>query len=391
MSKIEEIEAFFQKLKKKGYNFRLGSIKDILKKLNNPEKELKAIHIGGTNGKGSVCAILSSILKEVGFKVGMYTSPHLKVINERIQINNRMITNNEFIKYFYKIRLYYSDQTYFEFLTALALLYFKEKKVDFVVVEVGLGGRLDATNVIKPLVTVITNVDIEHTEYLGDTIEDIAKEKAGIIKYKIPVVTGAKGKALEIIKEVCKKKKSPLYLPKPCEKINWPLNLKGDYQLENCAVALKVIDVLREVYNIRITNGVVRKALKKVKWPGRLEFIDKNVLVDCAHNPAGALALKKEIIKIRKSYKKIILIIGILKDKDKKSIVKILTPLADKVIVVRPKSERAASPKELVRFIDVPYKIIYDVKKALSYAKTISTNKDLIIVTGSIYVVGEII
>ena len=192
------------------YTLGLGRINDLLKKLNNPEKKLKCIHVAGTNGKGSVCAMISSILQDAGYNVGMYTSPHLKKFNERIRINNKLITDKDIVKYYLKIKKYATDQTFFDMTTAMAFLYFYDEKVDFSVMETGLGGRLDSTNVITPVVSIITNVGIEHTEYLGSTIEKIAYEKAGIIKKNVNVITGAENEALKIIKTIAKKKNSKL-------------------------------------------------------------------------------------------------------------------------------------------------------------------------------------
>src|SRR3989338_1484718 len=197
----------------KEWKFRLGlkNMKMLLKKLNNPERKLKCIHVAGTNGKGSVCAMISSVLTDAGYKVGMYTSPHLKKFNERIRINNNFISDKEVAEYYLRVKKHATNQSFFEITTAMAFLYFFEKKVDFAVLEVGMGGRLDSTNVITPLVSVITNIGYEHTDKLGKTLGKIAYEKSGIIKENAPVVTGAQGIALETIKKIAKKKNSELY------------------------------------------------------------------------------------------------------------------------------------------------------------------------------------
>jgi len=397
----KEILNFLYNLQSRKYNLDLKAIKQLLNRIGNPEKSLKAIHIAGTNGKGSVCAMLSSILKEANYKVGMYTSPHLKKINERIMINNEMISDEELLKYFNIVHKSYKNETFFEFFTALAFLYFKEKKIDILVCEVGLGGRLDATNVVDPLVSVITNINKEHMEYLGDTIEKIAYEKAGIIKEKIPVVTGAKEKALDTIKHITEGKKSELFLIKNYKKINNKFDInshknlrlspKGDFQLENASITITTIDVLNKKYDLGITEDNIKDGLLRTTWHGRLDFLEKNLLVDCAHNPAGIIALKKEILRIKNNYDKIILVIGILKDKDYKTMLDDITPLADKIILTKAKINRATDPKELAKYVDKEYKIIEDVKEAVGYAKSISKETDLILVTGSIYVVGEVI
>ncbi|MDO8481367.1 MAG: Mur ligase family protein, partial [Nanoarchaeota archaeon] len=191
------------------WNLSLDRITALLEKLGNPHKQFKSIHVAGTNGKGSVCAMLESILRKAGYKTGLYTSPHLRIFNERIQISGTLISDAELETLLTKIKPHYAGQTHFEVVTAAAFLYFAEQKVDIAVIETGLGGRLDATNVITPLVSVITTISLEHTDYLGNTIEKIAFEKAGIIKRGVPVVTMAQGKALAVIKKIARERKSP--------------------------------------------------------------------------------------------------------------------------------------------------------------------------------------
>jgi len=382
-----------------GYNLDIQNIRTLLDKIGNPEKYISAIHVAGTNGKGGVCAMLSSILKEAGYKVGMYTSPHLVDFKERFQINGKKISKKEFIHYFNKVKKYVTNQTFFEVITALAFFYYKEKNVDYLVLETGLGGRLDATNVVNPLLSVITNINLEHTQLLGKNINKIAFEKAGIIKNNKPVVTGASGSALSVIKKIAKKCNSQLYSVKKYKKINdkfifnnynFKLKLQGDYQIENAALAVTAIDVLNEHYNLKIDRYKIKNGLLKTKWPGRFEFIGKRLLVDCAHNPSAALALKNNILKAR--YKNIILIIGVLKDKDYKKILAILTPLAYKVILTKPSILRAREPEELAEYMETfnkKYEIIKNVRKAIKHAEVISNKDDIILITGSIYVVGE--
>ena len=375
---------------KGSFNLSLENMKTLLKKLNNPEKALKVIHVAGTNGKGSVCAMLSSILKEANYKVGMYTSPHLKEFKERFLINNKKISEQDIIKYFEKVKPMITSQTFFEVITAMAFLYFKDKKVDFLVCEVGLGGRLDATNVVNPLISIITTIGLEHQQYLGETIKKIAFEKAGIIKKGRPTVTGVKGTALEVIQNIAKKNDSKLYLDgNPIKGVS--LKLNGDFQLENASLALKAIEVLKEKYKLNISEPTAKKGLLKTAWHGRMEFIEKNILVDCAHNIDAIKALKKELLKIRKRYKKIHLIIGILKDKDYKSMLNEIMPLIDRAILVKPDIPRAMNPKILAKQIKKYYIIIENPKKALKYARDIAKKDDLILITGSIYVVGEVI
>lgn len=384
---INELE----KLYTKSYNLDLKNIISLLERIDNPHKNIKIIHVAGTNGKGSVCAIISSILKEAGYKVGMYTSPHLKKLNERFKIDNIDIADDEFAEYFSRVFEKQKDETYFELITATAFLYFKEKKVDYLVLEVGLGGRLDATNVVTPIISVITNISLEHQQYLGDTIEKITYEKAGIIKKNIPVVTAAKTSSLKIISDIAKEKNSKLILVKDYIKTNGNfdinghknlhLNLKGDFQMENAATALSVIDNLE----VKFSEKNIKKGLENAKWPGRFE-IKNDLILDCAHNVGGALTLSKEIKKIKKEPKTTI--IGILNDKDKKKMVEIFSDFSNNIIFTKPNSYRAADPKELATFTDKPFEIIENVNDAIKKAKK---NKGLIVVCGSIYTVGQIL
>jgi len=345
--------------------------------------------------------MISSILQEAGYKVGVYTSPHLKKFNERIRINDRLITDKEILGYYLKIKPKITSQSFFEITTAMAFLYFYEKNVDFAVLEVGLGGRLDATNVANPLASVITNIGLEHTDILGNTIEKIAYEKACIIKRNVPIVTGAEGKALDTIKKTAKKRNAPLILNKKYKKNrnntfninnykNLKLNnLKGDFQLENASTALTAIEALNKFHNLKINKNIIKNGLRNAKWEGRFEFLGRNILIDCAHNPSGFEVLIKEIKKL--DYKKLILVTGLMKDKDIEKIIEMLNPVADYFIITKAKNERAAEPEFISQFIKKPFKIIKNPKNALKYAKNIADKKDLVLVAGSIYVAGELL
>lgn len=385
----------------------LVNMKALLKELGNPEKKLKYIHVAGTNGKGSVCAMISSILADAGYKAGLYTSPHLKRFNERIRINNQLITDQEIAGYYLKLKPHITNQTFFEITTSMAFLYFKDKKVDFVVLETGLGGRLDSTNVINPLISVITNIGIEHTEYLGKTIQKIAYEKAGIIKKNIPVVTAAEGLALATIKKISNKQNSKLIAVnkkntiKKYNKQNnqWYFdfsnyghltlnNLRGEFQILNASIAIKTIEALNNNNKIKINQKNIQNGLKNAEWPGRFQFIGKNALVDCAHNPDGFKLIVKELKNLK--YNKLIIVIGFSKDKDIGKISKIISPLADKIILTKSNNERAAEPIMIKKYFKNSI-IIKNPKKALVYAKKIAGKKDLVLVAGSIFLVGEVI
>jgi dihydrofolate synthase/folylpolyglutamate synthase len=361
--------------------FGLNKIKRFLKKLGNPEQDLDIIHIAGTNGKGSVCAMLSAVLQEAGYSVGMYTSPHLIKFNERIRVNGRLISDKDVEKIIEKLnsieKKYKIKLTFFETATVAALIYFYEKNVDYVLLETGMGGRLDATNAVNPVLSVITNIGLEHTDYLGNTIKEIASEKAGIIKPKTTIITGAKGTALSIIKKIAKHKKAPLVVAK---KQNLKINLKGRYQMENASTAYTILQHLN-IHTRYIENG-----LKKIRWPGRFEFISKNILLDCAHNPEGIKALITSLKDLK--YKDLIMVVGIMHDKNAASMLKKLKPLNPKLILTKADVSTAYSPKQLAKFYRNSI-IIPNLKKAIEYAKNLASKDDLIVIAGSIYLVGE--
>jgi len=371
----------------KKWTLGLDRIESLLKKLGNPEKKLKCIHVAGTNGKGSVCAMISSILIDAGYKVGMYTSPHLKRFNERIRINNKMISDKDIVKYYLKVKKHVDGQSFFEITTAMAFLYFAEKNADFAVLETGLGGRLDATNVITPLVSIITNIGLEHTQFLGKTIKKIAYEKAGIIKNQVPVVTAAEGIALAAIKKISNEKNSKLYIVNK-KNANCRIGLKGEFQKLNAAMAIKSIEALKNDYGVKIKKSSVKKGLLNAKWSGRFQFIGKNILVDCAHNPHGFKVLIQELKNF--NYNKLIMVLGFSDDKDINSISKIINPLANKIILTKSSNERAAEPKAIKKYFNKKSILINNPKKALNYAKKIATKDDLVLVTGSIFLVGEL-
>ncbi|MEK6948673.1 MAG: folylpolyglutamate synthase/dihydrofolate synthase family protein [Nanoarchaeota archaeon] len=408
----------------KKWTLGLDKIENLLQKLGNPEKKLRCVHVAGTNGKGSVCAMLHSVLMDAGYKTGLYTSPHLKKFNERIRIKDKLITDKDIVKYYLKVKKHVDGQSFFEITTAMAFLYFYEKNADFAVLEVGLGGRLDATNVVMPLVSVITNVGLEHTQFLGNTIEKIAYEKAGIIKKNIPAVTAAEGIALATIKKISNEKKSPLIIintnnikineiknrkiknknvknrkTKNIGKNNWAfdyngcknliLGPNGKFQVYNAATALGAIKILKNNYKIRINKKNIINGLKNAKWPGRMQFIGKNIMVDCAHNPSGFHILAKELRNF--NYKKLIMVLGFSNDKDIKKISKIIKPLANQIILTKSGNERALEPEKIKKYFNKNLIIIKNPKTALKYAKKIAKKEDLILVAGSIFLVGELL
>lgn len=367
MNNYPEFLNYLNKKEKIGIKFGLDNINYLLERLDFPHKKLHYIHIAGTNGKGSVAAMLSSILNRAGIKVGLYTSPHLVDVRERIRINERDITSEELFEIAKKvIPLSQPETTYFELLTAIAIEYFYEKGVEIAIMEVGMGGRLDATNVCYGEIAIITDISLEHTQYLGNTIEGIRMEKMAIVKPGSVVITA---ESLD--------SKYP----------NFKLNILGVHQLRNCALALKAIDTLRGK-GYKIPEESIRKGLANVRWPGRFQIFNKDPLIvlDGAHNPGAALVLRKAVEKYLGT--QVVLIIGILKDKDYKTILDILIPIAKRIITVTPSSERALSGEVLKEYVkDKPVEYIPNVIDALH-----SVNNDSpILITGSLYLIGEVL
>ena len=409
----KEIE-FLYSLERFGMVFGLENVSSLLELLDNPHLKLRAIHVAGTNGKGSVCAMLDSILSQ-RYKVGLYTSPHLHRLNERIKINEREISDEELLNL---IRLLRENTerakrperfTFFDFITALAFFYFVKKEVDLAVVEVGLGGRLDSTNVIRPLVGVITNIGHDHMDVLGPTLKDIAREKAGIIKENTPIVCGEKKEEpLQVILEEASKKKAPLYLlgrdfdykyegglisfyGRRLKLEGLKLGLLGRHQGENASLVLGVIEKLLE-FGLLIKEEDIRKGLEKTRWPGRLELFEgkPKVLLDGAHNPEGVKALCEFLKEI--SFKKLHLIIGIMKDKSWKEMLETLLPLSQSVIAFRPQNPRSLEPETVINLAKQMSLEGFEAKtpeEALRVAKEKADPEDLILITGSLFTVGE--
>lgn len=391
----------------------LGPITRLLDRFNNPFTAYKTILIGGTNGKGSIAAMVASVLSHGGFRVGLYTSPHLIDIRERIKVNDAMISPQEMEEYIKEVKEQTTeDITYFEYLTAVALLYFCRKNVDIAVLEVGMGGRLDATNVVTPLVSVISNISLDHGEYLGDCLEKIAREKGGIIKDGGVCITAVKQKSVfDIIANICRDRRaelikvgreikvkrlgSGLFSYKGVRKNYGHLVclLKGGHQIENAAVALGVMETIA-MKGFAVNADAVFTGIRDVRWEGRLEVLQHApmLIVDGAHNAGGVSALSKTL-KEDFSYKKLILIFGVLNDKDHRAMLKKLGPLADRLIITRPDMERSLPPEVIVpvaRHYNNRIEVAENSHEALKRALSIADSDDLICVTGSLYLVGEI-
>jgi dihydrofolate synthase/folylpolyglutamate synthase len=380
-----------------GMHFGLARMRRVMSAFDHPENAFQSIHVAGTNGKGSVSAMLASVLRESERRVGLYTSPHLERYNERFQINGQPISDRDLDRLTLRLirRASLPTLTQFEFLTALAFLYFSEKKVDVAVVETGLGGRLDATNVLdRKVVSIITNIDLDHTEWLGSTREQIAFEKAGIINPTVPVVTGASGGALTVIRRVAHLRRAPLTVV-PIPKGRRPPGgivpvLAGRHQWHNQAIALATLDALREMLSVSLKN--IRRGLRTVKWPGRLEQFRVRgipVLLDGAHNPAATLTLVNGLkaAKIRRAT----FLFGALRDKDVARMIKQLQPFVGRAVTVAVGSSRTRSAEELALRPEWKGKAVPADNVASALARALSLAKGgTLVVTGSLYLVGEV-
>ena len=431
MTYQEEIQRLFD-LQKFGMKFGLENMRTLLARLGEPQKGLKLVHLAGSNGKGSVGVMLKSGLDQAGYRTGFYTSPHLLTFRERILVGPDLISEADVLRLCGRVWPQVnqdSPPTFFEFVTALAFLYFREQGVEIAIIEAGLGGRLDSTNVIEPLAAAITNVTLEHTEHLGDTVSAIAAEKAGIIKPGRPLVTGRLNPEAEaVIARTAAEKNSPwLALGRDFEIAStgrdeagrtlisftqagevWadlPLSLAGAHQLDNAAVALALGRLLRsQGFDLRAEH--FRAGLPRVAWPGRAEtwppaawpptgpLARAPLLVDGAHNPAGAQALADHLAGLPR--RRLHLLVGIMADKDIASVLSPLLPLADRLYLTRPRFSRAASPELLRDKITAalgppssPTTLHPDLEEALQAAASEAEPEDLVILSGSLFTVGE--
>ena len=385
---------------------------------DNPHKKFRSIHIAGTKGKGSTAAMLASILKEAGLKTGLYTSPHLISPRERIRILfaqqnsggplglEGMISEDEICRLIEEIipaieKIQrdgrFGDISFFEIYTLLAFLYFAQEHLDIAVVETGMGGRLDATNIVNPLVAVFTPISLDHTDKLGPTISDIAREKTGIIKKGCSVISSPQPEeVLNRIKDVSKEKEA-LFSGLNGNICEGPrglkISLKGRYQLDNAALAVKTAELLGR-YNIAVSEDSIQKGLSRVVWPGRMHLIGWSplVIVDGAQNRSSARALKESIKDF--SFDRLILVLGASSNKDIAGIARELCPGAGRVILTKADNCRAARPEQLKEkiadYITAPA-ITNSSKEALDLAKGEASKDDLILITGSLYLVGEIL
>jgi len=413
----KDVLDYLLRLEMFGMKLGLDNISRILSFLNNPHKSYPTIHIAGTNGKGSTAAIMESILANSGYRIGLYTSPHLVEFRERIRINGRFIDQKYVTDFFTDVEEKFEaiNPTFFEAVTALAFAYFRDEKVDLAIIETGLGGRFDATNVITPVASVITNIEKEHTKHLGREISQIAFEKAGIIKSGVPVITAVGHlDASRIIRQTCKQRKSNLIsvfdetqwviqnindrntemdiFTRSQKYFNLRLMLPGRHQLENAICGIVAAEQA-EPLNIKLTPTGAVLGFRDVKWPGRLQKIGKDpeIILDVGHNPAAMKRLY-EYFKEFYSNRNIIAVFGILADKDSNLMLAELGRFADVMIITKPMTDRAADPEKLARqasHLTSNFQIIPHVRDAVKTAIEHAKPDDVILITGSHYTVGE--
>ena len=417
---------YLEELRVLGSNYGLERTERLLELLGNPHKKLKLIHIAGTNGKGSTSAILGKILIEHGYKVGFFNSPHLEEIEETIRINDENIKEEDFISLINEIKPFvnqvvkegFNHPTEFEVLTCIMFLYLYRQNVDFGIIEVGLGGRLDSTNVLTPILSVITSISLDHTNILGNTIEEIAIEKVGIIKKNIPIITYMqKDEVMKVITEKAIKMNSNLIIVnsnnyklleidrdiiinqkvlvhyRGKDKI-LNLSLLGKHQIINLSLAIEAVKELENLNYIDLDIRKIKLAVKKVEWKGRLEILSQNpyIVIDGAHNVAGIKYLKNNIDEYFK-YKNLYLILGILADKEVEKMVEEITPLAKEVYTVTSNSIRAKNSQDLrdiVKNYNENCLAFEDYEEAARYAINKANKEDLILASGSLYMIGKI-
>ncbi len=401
-------------LKRFGIKLGLDVIKTILANLNNPQNSFQAIHIAGTNGKGSVAAALANIFQAAGYCTGLYTSPHLVHFNERICTNGQPISDESVLKSFNAVQQAHAsdrEPTFFEYTTAMAFHEFARRNVQWAVIETGMGGRLDATNILEPRLSIVTNVSMEHQEYLGNSLAQIAAEKGGIIKPNVPVITGVHQKsALHVVKQIALKQSAPLYRRGHDFRVRrcahgafnyygidhiWrkmKAGLLGNHQIDNAALTLAACETLQH-RGAKLTEEMIRSGLLQTQWPGRLELISEKpaVLLDGAHNLEAAKALAR-FLETDWGKHNITLVAGISDDKAYRPMLECLLPVCRRAILTRPKIERAMQPEKLLpvaRSMIDDIQIVTDVEAAVRQAVSDAGPGDAVCVAGSLYLVGE--
>ena len=393
---------------------RLDRMERALSLFDHPEKRFPSFHIAGTNGKGSTAAILHRILTLAGYRAALYTSPHLVSFTERIRVGEREISPDEVAELAEEVRVRTSAAdvmlTFFEYITVMAFVYFARQRIEIAVVEVGLGGRLDATNLVVPLVSVITTISKDHEAYLGSDLLSIAREKGGIIKPGIPVALGAvSAEVAGLLQDIASERGSDAYFLGrdfriflkngrgfdytgiKRDYVSLSLALRGRHQINNAAVAIAALELGSK--DFPVSGDVVREGLTTVFWPGRFEIVreDPTVILDGAHNGEGVAALAKEIKRYRQG-RSIKLLFASMEDKDWPLMLATLTKCADEVVLTRVTMERSADPQLLAAQLSdrIRHRVIEDPWQGLKFLLDKASADDIILVTGSLYLLGEI-
>lgn len=417
ISKIHEFERF-------GSVLGLERMNVLLAKLGNPQDELKVIHVAGTNGKGSICRYVYEVLQTAGYKTGLYTSPFIEVFNERIEFDGKYISDEDLNRYTEVVLAKSKEMveegdespTEFEVVTAIAFLYFKEKKADYVVLEVGLGGRGDSTNVVKaPLASIIASISLDHTDRLGETIPEIAFEKAGIIKAGCPVISSTdREDAKEVFRKKSAKLGAPFYdaqqlsyeikdqtLEGYCfetqifgQRYDIEISMVGRHQIQNALAALYAIVLMNREGTIAVDLEAIKRGFKKAKHIGRFEIMrrDPFVIIDGAHNPDGSKALQEAVLK-HFAGKRILMAVGILSDKEVDEVLDNFLAVTEEFVVTEPANPRKMTAEELSKKITAKGGkciIMESPRDAIEYVKTRYGEYDLILCAGSLYLIGEI-
>jgi dihydrofolate synthase/folylpolyglutamate synthase len=395
---------FLYSLRLFGTKLGLENTRELARLNGNPEKNLRFIHVAGTNGKGSTCAILESIYRSHGLRTGLFTSPHLVSFTERIQVNRISISEDDVSRLTEKMieslgGLQFESwpfrPTFFEFVTVMALIYFREQNCELVIWETGLGGRLDATNIVDPIASVITNVQLDHQQWLGNGLAQIAAEKSGIVKPSVPVITAtAPGAALDVIRATASRQNAPLFILDESSSFDrgilTELPLLGSHQLINAALALTVVSVLNPV--IPVPPDVLRRGVRTVRWPGRLQLIqrkDSNILLDGAHNPDGAKTLAAAVSENFRD-RSITLILGLFRDKAWQEMCDSLVPLTRRLLLVPVSNERTAEAQVVQQYCQSRRPEL-EIKQCANLSEAIqcSAHDPFVVITGSLHLVGE--
>jgi dihydrofolate synthase / folylpolyglutamate synthase len=409
--------AYLYRLQKHGIKLGLGTMTALVARLGMPQTRYRTLHIAGTNGKGSTAAMAAAILQAAGYRVGLYTSPHLVEFRERIRVNGEMIAESQVTQLTEQLQALCRPDlspTFFEYTTAMAFQHFADSGVDVAVLEVGLGGRFDATNVVTPMACAITTISLDHQEYLGNTCSAIAFEKAGIIKPAVPVVLGRlEDDAWRTIDQVARERQAPVFrlnedfytegdepqqftyrgLGQHYDRLTCAL--EGRHQLDNAACAVALLGTAA-FPGIAVTTEAVRAGLRAVNWTGRLEVVDRRptILLDGAHNPAAATALADFITRSDQSHpsRPMVLVLGMMRDKDHRGFVEPLSGLVDDVVLTQVNLPRSATANELRASLDglLPHShVVPSLSDAMALARQLATPEGLVCVTGSLMLVGE--